>query len=102
MSLHCAIDGKSHHVIEQIIPDGADNVRWPDHIPLRPRFLAVCGERILLWVVEIVLQRHARIGLERRVGSWAYMETIVLGSGLQKEALRLEARFLQAVGEVDD
>jgi hypothetical protein len=102
MCLHGAIDGEADHVVEQVVTDGADNVRRPHHVPLGAGLLAICVERILLWVVEIGLERYPGVCLERRVRGRADVEAILLGTSLKEEALWLEAGVLETLCEVDD
>lgn len=53
--LHRAIHGQADHVVEQVVADGADDVRWTNHVPLRAVSATVLEQKVFLRVVEVVL-----------------------------------------------
>ena len=102
VGLHGAVDGEAYHMVKQVITNGPYDVRRPDDVPLGAGLLAVRVEGVFLRVVEIALERDARVGLERWVRSRADVEAVLLGPRLQQEALGREAGVLEALCEVDD
>jgi hypothetical protein len=82
--LHGCIDGQRVQGIHRSVGDCAYDPGWTDDVPVCPWVcLAVCEEFVLLRVVEVGLDRVARIRLDVRSSCWALVD-LGLSGGLEQ------------------
>lgn len=102
MSLHSPIHGKANHMVQQVVSDGAYDIRWTYNVPLGTDLLAICCQAIFLWVVEVVLQLHTLVSLEARICGRTDVKAVMLRACLQQEALRSQSSIFETLHEVHD
>lgn len=94
MCAYRSIHGEPEHIVQQVVPDRADDIRRAHNIPSSSSLLAVCEELVLLprlrsarslraldsytRIVEVVLQRDPRVRFEGRRGNRPDVEAVML------------------------
>jgi len=98
--LHGGVDGERVHEVHGRVLDGAEDEGRPDHVPLRGRRRAVREQDVFLRVVEVGLERDARVGFDVRRVDGAEVPAVVLEAGLEDDAGRVDGGELEGGEEV--
>ena len=87
-------------MVKQVVTNGSNDVRRTNNAPLGTGFSAVGGKDIFLAVVEVCFRSDSGVGLKRRAGGRANMESVLFGTGLQEKSLGLEFGFLESPNKI--
>ncbi len=84
--LHGGVDGERVDEVHGGVLHGAEDEGGADDVPVRACLGAMCGQDVFLRVVEVGLERDARVGFVVGGCDGAEVGAVVLEAGLQDDA----------------